>query len=115
MQLVLSKTKQNSLSLTVQSSGGFGLAGTGTYKNPFSEISCMFYWTYVADTPYLSLSNLRDIIEVGRGPYVGEDIIMHWNSTGADYTHDVSALAFTTFLIDGAWKFSPIPGSFGFI
>ena len=42
---------------------------------------------------------------------MGEDVILYWNSTRAEYTHDVGALAFITDGVDGAWQFSPIPGS----
>ena len=104
--------KQTSPYLTVQSLGGFGLAGTGTHKNSVLGHLINFYWIYnFADNPCLSLFDIRDIIEVGRGPYVGEDVILYWNSTGAEYTHDVGALAFITDGVDGAWQFSPIPGS----
>ena len=46
---------------------------------------------------------------------MGEDVILYWNSTGAQYTHDVSAMAFITEGVDGTWQFSPIPGSFDLI
>ena len=52
----------------------------------------------------------RDVIEVGRGPYVGEDVVMHWNSSTSTDNHNVNSLGFLTDGVDGIWKFSPIPG-----
>ncbi len=50
-------------------------------------------------------------MEVGRGPYVGEEVILHWNATSSGGLHAVGALGFITDGVDGVWQFSPIPST----
>ena len=46
---------------------------------------------------------------VGRGPYVGDDIILTWEIEEFQ-AHPIEALAFFTTGYDGIWEFSDMPG-----